>query len=69
MFIEVYEEVEVKLTALNYKMISNKDNTCTDDPEKSISKVSGWVSRAQIRYQLIPPNVMLSVAKYVIGEG
>lgn len=39
MFIEVYEEVEVKLTALNYIMTSDKDSTCTDDPEKSISKV------------------------------
>lgn len=39
MFIELFEEVEVKLTALNYIMTSNIDSKCTDDPEKSISKV------------------------------
>lgn len=40
MFIEVYEEVDIKLTALNYIMTSNKDSKCTEDPDKSISKVN-----------------------------
>lgn len=41
MFIELYEEVELKLTALNYIMMPNVDSKCTEDPDKSISKVKG----------------------------
>lgn len=53
MFIEVYEEVEVKLTALNYIMTSNRDSTCTDDPEKSISKVRCCIlSNKSISHQI-----------------
>lgn len=40
MFIEVYEEVELKLSALNYIMMPNVDSKCTEDPDKSISKVN-----------------------------
>lgn len=39
MFIEVHEEVELKLTAQNYVMMPNIDSKCTEDPNKSISKV------------------------------
>ena len=39
MFFEVNEEVELKLTAQNYIMTPKVDSKCTEDPEKSISKV------------------------------
>lgn len=45
MFIELYEEVELKLTALNYIMMPNVDSKCTEDPDKSISKVKAQNSQ------------------------
>lgn len=39
MFIEVNEELELKLTATNYIMMPKIDSKCTECPEKSISKV------------------------------
>lgn len=41
MFVEVHEEIELKLTAMNYIMMPNIDSKCTEDPDKSISKVLG----------------------------
>lgn len=39
MYIEVNEEVEVKLTVQNFMMMENRDNTCTFDKQYSATKV------------------------------
>lgn len=44
MFVEVHEEIELKLSALNYIMMPNIDSKCTENPDKSISKVNTELS-------------------------
>lgn len=60
MFIELYEEVELKLTALNYIMMPNVDSKCTEDPDKSISKV-----KAQHSQLCDPPCINMFTNHYL----
>lgn len=67
MFIEVYEEVDIKLTALNYIMTSNRDSKCTEDPDKSISKVNNlFLATENPEYYY--PLENSSAAKFAIGN-
>lgn len=47
MFVDVHEEIELKLSALNYVMMPNIDSKCTENPDKSISKVNRGSGREQ----------------------